>query len=649
MTNAKTQPSEQRQKTSGKTQRTSKDVSTQHNQQLTKSSQADMFVESVVADVKKDFANRQQARRPYELAWQLNMNFVMGNQYCSISGRGDIEQEGRYYFWQEKQVYNHIAPIVETRISRLVQIRPRPLVRPLANSDKDNYSAQLATKILDSTRERLQLDNAIGKATMWSEICGTSFYKLGWNSTSLDYQGKQIPLGDVTVTVCPPFEIYPDSNVASDIEDCMSIIHARAYHTADIKRIWGVDIVGEKVQVFAIDNANTVGGLGYNTTVPSITQETKNSHAMVIERYTKPSTDYPQGLLEIVAGDKLLYRGDLPYCVGVDNSRTLPFIRQTAFAQVGCFWGSSVVERCIPVQRAYNAVKNRKHEFLNRLAMGILTIEDGSVDTDNLEEEGLSPGKVLVYRQGSNKPSMMDNGNVPVDFAYEEERLLKEFIAVSGVSEFASNSYTPTNVTSGIALQQIVDQDNIRMSITSDSIRSCIKTMSKMILRLYRQLATVKRMLRVCDDGGKVELYYYNNSDITSDDIVFETESILTDSLSNRRNMIFQLLSTGLLSDDNGNIPSINKSKILSMIGFGNWEQTQDTATLHINRADSENIDIDNAEILPIDDHKVHIEQHIRYVISGQAKLLGDSYQDKVLQHIAMHRQLEEDNGQQVQ
>ncbi|MCX4286529.1 MAG: hypothetical protein OSJ68_04460, partial [Clostridia bacterium] len=90
----------------------------------------------------------------------------------------------------------------------------------------------------------------------------------------------------------------------------------------------------------------------------------------------------------------------------------------------------SVIERVIPVQRAYNAVKNRKHEFLNRLAMGVLTVENGSVDTDNLEEEGLSPGKILVYRQGAEKPSLMDSGDVPADFAYEEDRLLSEFETV---------------------------------------------------------------------------------------------------------------------------------------------------------------------------------------------------------------------------
>ena len=45
-----------------------------------------------------------------------------------------------------------------------------------------------------------------------------------------------------------------------------------------------------------------------------------------------------------------------------------------------------MIERIIPVQRAYNAVKNRKQEFLNRLSMGVITVEDGSVDTDDLAE-----------------------------------------------------------------------------------------------------------------------------------------------------------------------------------------------------------------------------------------------------------------------
>ena len=53
--------------------------------------------------------------------------------------------------------------------------------------------------------------------------------------------------------------------------------------------------------------------------------------------------------------------------------------------------------------------------------MGVITVEDGSVDTDDLAEEGLSPGKIIVYRQGTNPPSVMGTGNVPNDLTYEEE------------------------------------------------------------------------------------------------------------------------------------------------------------------------------------------------------------------------------------
>ena len=255
------------------------------------------FVEDVVADVKQDFENRQAFRRPYELAWQLNMNFVMGNQYCAITPRGAIEQEEKYYFWQEKQVYNHIAPIVETRLARLNRVRPKAIARPFSNTDKDIASAKLATKILDAVHDKTRLGEIVTEVTSWSEVCGTAFYKIAWNNAQ----------GDVVITACSPFEIYPDSNVTQTREQCSSIIHAKVYDATDIKNTWGVDVQGGDIRVFNINSVAGVGGLGYNSTVPSITQESKPNQVLVIERYTKPTAEFPFGKLEIVAGNSLLY------------------------------------------------------------------------------------------------------------------------------------------------------------------------------------------------------------------------------------------------------------------------------------------------------------------------------------------------------
>ncbi|MBR1955088.1 MAG: hypothetical protein IKA29_04110 [Clostridia bacterium] len=591
--------------------------------------QQQRFAEDVVADVKQDFQNRQNFRRPYELAWQLNMNFVMGNQYCAISPRGAIEQEEKYYFWQEKQVYNHIAPIVETRLARLNRVRPKPVARPFSNSDKDIASAKLSTKILDSVHDKTRLDEIVTEVTSWSEVCGTAFYKIAWDNAK----------SDVKIIACSPFEIYPDSNVTQTVEQCSSIIHAKVYDATDVKNTWGVDVRGQDIKVFNINSVAGVGGLGYNSTVPSISQEQKSNQVLVLERYTKPTAEHPNGKLEIVAGDTLLYYGEMPFLLGEDNERTFPFVKQTSTEQPGCFWGASIVDRIIPIQRAYNAVKNRKHEFLNRLAMGVMTVEDGSVDLDNLEEEGLSPGKILVYRQGSVKPSLMDAGDVPHDFNQEEDRLLQEFVTVSGVSEFARNSTTPTTVTSGVALQLIAEQDDTRLASSIDSVKLCIKKLSKYILRLYKQFVTNSKLMRFVDSQKGAEIFYFKGSDIGSDDVVFETENQLTDTPATRRTMLFDLLNAGILYNKDGKLTESAKAKILSMMGFGNWDNAQDITQLHIDRAQNENVDIANATILPVDDHNLHIEEHTRFVISNFG-IAEKTVIDKVLIHIAEHKNL---------
>lgn len=102
-----------------------------------------------------------------------------------------------------------------------------------------------------------------------------------------------------------------------------------------------------------------------------------------------------------------------------------------------------IVERLIPTQRAYNAIANRKHECLNRISTGILVVEDGSIDLDNIEEEGLSPGKVIVYRQGSTPPTMLSQ-EIAIANVLEEElnRLEKEFLILGNIElivDFAIN------------------------------------------------------------------------------------------------------------------------------------------------------------------------------------------------------------------
>ena len=72
------------------------------------------LAERIVREVKEDFTRRQAERRRIERGWELNMNFLAGNQYCGIGPAGDAEEETPRYAWQYRRVFNHIAPAVDT-------------------------------------------------------------------------------------------------------------------------------------------------------------------------------------------------------------------------------------------------------------------------------------------------------------------------------------------------------------------------------------------------------------------------------------------------------------------------------------------------------------------------------------------------------
>ncbi len=602
----------------------------------------------IVQEVIADYLKRRADRQSLEAQWQLNINFMMGNQFSFITSNGGIKEDEKRYFWQEKEVFNHIAPIVETRISKICSNTPSVTVVPASGDESDIESAKLSKDILSSVSNRLNLIDIEKTATTWSEICGTVFYKVIWNTNTgkmvaTDETGTAIKEGDVEIEVVSPFEIFPDNLSCERIEDIKSIIHAKAVEIDEIKSQWNVEVERENVNAFTLDNMSMAGGgLGYDAHIKKVANVELNNHCVLIERYVKPSKSNPNGRLTVVAGGKLLFDGELPYFNDEQNNRTFPFVKQISNYMPGSFFGVSVVDRLIPIQRAYNAVRNRKHEFFNRAVMNVLAVEDGSVDTDELEIDGLSPGKVLVYRQGSKIPEIMQNPKQSLDFDTEEERLLQEFKTVAGVSDMMTDSYAKYTSMSGMALQLLAEQDNSRLSTAIDSTKLAVKTVAKLILRLYKQYAVLPRLLKIAGDSGEVQIYYWDQNEICSDDVVFDVSSDSGETLVQRRTMLMDLIKEGLMFDQDGKFSQSTRRKCLDLLGFGLWEDALDLNALHINKAKEENIlsEKEEIEVLPIDNHQIHIDEHTAFLLGNQIKTKKNvkEIQEKLIEHIMQHK-----------
>lgn len=593
-------------------------------------------IEKLVAEVEDDFNARQKERAAVEKQWELNMNFVSGNQYCDFNSHGELVAENKTFYWQRREIFNHIAPIVETRMAKFSRISPIVYVRPESDDDKDIASATLAEKIISESFRRNEIENVIKAVTAWSETCGTGFYKIVWDNEGGNaignMNGETVYEGDVKIIPVSPFEIFPDSLYASDFDECNSVIHARAMSVADVKEKYGVILTGGDVGI-------------YNLTKNTTKQSKKDAEGVmkdaviVIEKYQKKCAEYPNGRLVTVAQGKLLYEGDLPYVNGENGERTFPFVKQVSLPVAGCFFGTCVVERLIPVQRSYNAVKNRKHEFLNRLSMGVMMVEDGSVDLDDLEEEGLSPGKVLVYRQGSKTPELMSDFNMPDDFNTEEEKLLNEFVVVSGVSDVSSSS-TNASIKSGSALEILVEQDNSRLLTSAEEIRKCYLNISRQVIRLFAQFTAGVRAIRYQDERGKIKIYYADENTVKSDDVYLEGENELLYTHSQKKEMVFKLYESGLLSDEEGKLRAITKEKILSLLGYKDLDYRKGMARLQEEKAQRENEELSTQEVSveEIDDHAIHVDEHTRFVLC-EHKTMKDEQKQRFFNHIRAHKQ----------
>lgn len=577
--------------------------------------------ERLAEEVTNDFLRRQEERRLTERGWQLNLNFVRGNQYCDINSKGEIFEEDKKYYWQSRRVFNHVAATVDLRCSKLGRIRPALIVTAASNEESDRQSAILASAILSSVSEGADLDGIISDATVWSETCGTAFYKVIWDGNAgaavgADTNGRRLRQGEANISVVSPFEIYPYSLSVENVDEQPSIIHAKAVPVQDIYSAYGVKLEGRDIE--------DMSGV-------------RHGCELVIERYERPFEGAPNGRLTVVAGGALLYDGALPYINCDGGERGYPFIKQISMPRAGCFFGGSVVDRLIPLQRAYNAVKNRKHEFLNRISMGTVAVEDGSVDTDELIEDGLTPGKILIYRQGAKPPEMLTLGSVPAEFSEEEQNLLREFAKVSGTGELTENADGYAGITSATGIQLVLEQDEIRMEFAYQQIKRALKGIGRHVLRLYRQFATDVRLLKAAGENRTLSVHYFKGSDISSDDVSLEADNEANLSPAQRRTLVYEMLDRGLFSDGEGKLTPSAKNKVLQLLGY-NVSGERDLAELNRVRAGEENLEMraGYAEVKDYDDHAVHIAEHTAYLLGEKPSVETER---KICAHIDIHRQ----------
>ena len=202
---------------------------------------------------------------------------------------------------------------------------------------------------------------------------------------------------------------------------------------------------------------------------------------------------------------------------------------------------------------------------------------------------------------------------------------------------------------SGVTLELMISQDETRLNASVEAIKIAMREIAKKILKLYRQFAVFPRLARIVGENGDVEIFYFSSSDITSDDIIVDDYADTNQTLSQRREMIFNLLENGILTDEKGNLTNKMKTKVMEMLGIGAWESAQDINELHIKKADKENFKLlDGINLKPseIDDHELHINEHVAFMLGEdfeKKKAKNPKIEQIFLEHVKAHKMMKEE------
>ncbi|MBQ8859189.1 MAG: hypothetical protein IJ012_05305 [Clostridia bacterium] len=584
----------------------------------------------IAAWLVEEYRRRRAERLPLERQWALNASFYTGDQHAALNPEsGETERLCPAHDYEEQGVYNRIAPLMETRLSSLRTLSYAMTVRPRTADAEDHEKGEIATRLLAYAQANGGFAEKKNEMLFLAELYGTAFLLSYWEA-----DGETD--GDLSYRVVSPFSVFPASLNKGTVEEQESILLADVMSCREVEDAFGVEVEGTDADVYTL--APVLGSpYGAPATLAFSGGQEKNC-VTVLSYFERPSRRHEKGLYIIAAGDRVLWYSDLPY----DD---IPLVSFPSREMAGQFFGRSPIVDLIPLQRAYNGVKNKIHDYIRAVAANPLLVPEGAIpDIVEFSAGGLPPGEVVEYNAERGKPEPLSPAPLPAELRYECERLTAEMEYVAGVSQLMVTGKTPKGVTSGTAISNLREIDNSRLALTGENLRLAIRRTAIKWLGIYRRYASGARVLSVVGENDAGGALCFTAGDINSNDVVFDAENELKVSPEQQKQSFLTALQLGLFNDENGNLPRSVKSRAREMLEAGGAAaDMMGCDELQIKAAERENAAVAAGrppKIGIFDDHELHAEAHKKFLLQARYACLREKQPavcEAFEEHIFMH------------
>lgn len=503
----------------------------------------DILAQKIESFYKKDATAKVQL----SYNWQRNHLYLDGLQWLVFDGsvatgglwkRLDVSRANEFI---PRPVTNYLFDVYQTLKSYLIKTKPRSEVYPNTELYQDKMAAKIATLCLEANWSKLKEQQNYEYAASCLVLYGTVFKKSYWDTSELvmskvprvtqipkvdpasglttgmeEVQATdsetgeplfdQIPLGDVNTDVVEPYRICLDP-LANDIHKIRWIMEYSIQPLAWIKEIYGQDpeqspgftgrvdeveeetnLQGSLKRFYQLKQSSGLKQQIEGGTSLGSTEDHLTNSAVVKEYYERPSRNFPNGRMVVVANGVCLYSGDSPY-VGTELGDWHPYSECRWELVPGRFWGKSPLDNAAEIQKRLNSV-----DSVIVLTRKTMAIPQKLIPTSSGIAPGTwtgRPGQEVMYRDaGGNPPSIISGHGVDPTVFQERAQLVEDIKTITGAIDILKGEH-PDGVTAASALEMMYEVGMGKLFPILDRWKELVqndqKKQLKIIAKFYKE------------------------------------------------------------------------------------------------------------------------------------------------------------------
>lgn len=657
----------------------------------------DQLASRIESYYKKD----STAKNQLSYNWERNSLYLDGRQWIVFDGsvatgglwkRLEVSKANEFI---PRPTTNYMFDVFQTLKSYLIKTKPRSSVYANTELYQDRIASKIAELCLEANWSRLHEQQNYEYAAACLVVYGTVFKKTYWDTTELvmskvprmtqqpqmDPQTGQVigveevqasdpetgdplfdemPLGDVNTDVVEPFRIALDP-LANDIHKVRWIMEYSVQPLSWIKEVYSRDpmdspgytgkvedvkeetqLAGSLKRFYSMKQSSGVkAGLEGAPSMGSTEDHIANS-AVVKEYYERPSKQYPNGRMVVVANGVCLYAGDSPY-IGPELGDWHPYSECRWEIVPGRFWGKSPLDNASEIQKQINAI-----DSVIVLARKTTAIPQKLIPMSSGIPHGQwtgRPGQEIYYRDsGGNPPSVIPASGVDATVFQERAQRVEDMKTITGAIDILKGD-RPDGITAASALEMMYEVGMGKLYPVLDRFKAFTendqKKQLKVISKYYkeprpdfiRMLQQKNRELSADAINKFIGTDLYDNCNV-----VIEGGANVTKLQAAKKQELREAAQVGVLNLADPR----NRQKYLEDMGIMGYDSDIGPDQ---KRAEQENSLLDNLKntptktpiVLDWDNHAVHIQTHEKRMKEPSWMELPPEIQQAYMAHRQQH------------